>query len=298
MSEYDEKLEKLGELRGRILNDPLYNTMVGNYREQVSNAWFNRYGRAFDKFMYNFNKKNKTNFPTRLHNGGIKFSQLMLKYAKYDGESVMFVGDAPFHSTLFTLYAFKDVDLKVSSPSKTSTKPYFERNISHMKKTKYWFDSKTDYDINNKDFINEVAMSEYDWLFSDIGTGDYSTKQINQAKVLQSLYEILHKGGLTLGIKGTIIKAFRLDDPGTLNSVSKIVGLYREANIIKPDGSPTSNDECYIVCRNKRNTPDNSVHMAKIKKQWDVLFNASYYYFNNFDEEPELYFDSENYSIY
>ena len=148
----------------------------------------------------------------------------------------------------------EDIKIRVSSPE---GEEMLTTNLIKLKRQlpQHWFSHSTN-NITDQSFKNKLmeAPELSEWFVSDIGfSGSDNAQQLhNQSWIINQLYDIITSSDV--GKKGLIIKTYMLTNPDDLRHLATIASLYKTFDIIKPPGSPITNDEVYFVAKDKIHT--------------------------------------------
>ncbi|MCS7280895.1 MAG: SAM-dependent methyltransferase [Desulfobacterota bacterium] len=122
------------------------------------------------------------------------------------------------------------------------TRPFSERNVI-IKKADL-------FDINVQDLMNELGISYFDVITSDISpniTGIKESDEENLKRVYEATKEIvtkaLRKGG------NLIYKSFFTEEFGKQRK--DLSSIFKEVIVFKPQASRRTSSEIYLVCRKK-----------------------------------------------
>ena len=302
---YTQKLMQLGQLRRSILGSKKYDDVKFTFKRNVRKMWNEHIETVYKSFITKFNAKYLTNFSSKVTMAGIKFCQLLEKAGFEDGDSAVYPGESPYSAYLFSKFRYTKSKFHVSSP--TGGDFLYSSNSEKMNlHNPDWMRHKNN-NINDETFQEQLVNTRADWLLCDIGTQSDdsqtdelkpSTQKVAQIEILNSIYNVLSKNHTIekdkprVGMKGSVIKSYRIDDDDTLEVVRKIMSLYKHAELFTPIGSSENRDEVYIILKNKSVTKAFRPTSEDVFKMWYPFFERTYNYYANFKKNPNLFFDS------
>ena len=255
---------ELKALRTAAMRKLRFDSWPNRYRSKVKTVWAKMWGNTYADFIVEFNrhKTHRFKFDTYMPGmGGIKLF-FILKEMDYDPQhTMMFVGEAPFYGFMLSLMEWgnlftksksvPEVKIRVSSPEGMGM---LMTNLILLKNQlkDHWFAHDTN-NIMDATFQYKL-MQEWElceWFVSDIGTGgnNNDVQHHNQSEIISCIHNIITNSDV--GSKGLIIKTYKLHDAAEQKWLAEMARLYDTYNIIKPPGSPITNDEVYFIATKK-----------------------------------------------
>lgn len=252
---FDQYRIELDFIRDKVTNkDPAdhYRT-VNEYKENLRKSLLSpTILNAWNSWKTQFNNRHNTKI-TNIHNPGIKFAQI---FSMYDNiNAATFLAELPGTSAIMLKFLYPDIPIKLNSP--IESKPFLQDDMN-LVDTIFWYNTQYSGKLEDKQFLKQVATDSS--LYGGLLVSDMGTAMPNEQYKLQyiqadAMLYLMENTTTDLGKDGLVYKMYDFDKDDILETISKTTAYFDYCDIIKPEGSPISTDEVYIVCKDRNLTP-------------------------------------------